>query len=229
MILILRPEPGACATLAAALELGLPARSIPLFVVQPLAWDAPAPNEIEALLLGSANALRHGGPALAAYRGLPAYCVGETTAQAARQAGLQVVATGRGGLQNLLAVLPPHHRRLLRLAGRERVDLNIPERVSITLREVYASEPLPMPSGFAQTLSNAPVALLHSGEAAARFAALVDEAGVDRGRVRIAAIGPRVAARAGTGWADLRSAHHPDDAALLALAQQMCQDVRHAH
>ncbi|MGF7155945.1 uroporphyrinogen-III synthase [Novosphingobium gossypii] len=233
MILILRPEPGASATLAAAHDCELKARAIPLFTVRPLVWAPPAADTIDALLLGSANTLRHGGPALAAYRSLPAYCVGETTAEAARRAGLEVAATGHGGLQNLLGVLRPDHRRLLRLAGRERVDLDIPAGVTITLREVYASEALPMPTGLADALggwgADGPVALLHSGEAAARFAALVDEAGLDRACIRLAAIGPRVAARAGTGWADLRSASRPDDAALLALAQEMCQDVRPGH
>lgn len=232
-VLILRPEPGASATLATAHERGLKARAFPLFTVRPLVWEAPAADTIDALLLGSANALRHGGPALAAYRGLPAYCVGKTTAEAARRAGLQVAATGHGGLQNLLGVLRPNHRRLLRLVGRERVDLRIPAGVTITPREVYASEALPMPDGLAQALADSgadgPLALLHSGEAAARFAALVDDAGLDRACIRLAAIGPRVAARAGTGWADLRSATRPDDAALLALAQEMCQDVRPGH
>ncbi|MCJ2184366.1 uroporphyrinogen-III synthase, partial [Novosphingobium sp. 1949] len=72
-ILILRPEPGASASLAAARALGLDAQAFPLFTVAPSAWSAPPREAIDALLLGSANALRQAGDQLARYRGLPAY------------------------------------------------------------------------------------------------------------------------------------------------------------
>lgn len=229
MILILRPEPGASSTLAAARARGLDAKSFPLFAVRPSAWEPVPRDTVDALLLGSANALRHGGAALAAYHGMPAYCVGEATAEAARGAGMEIAATGHGGLQNLLAVLRPEHRRLLRLAGRERAALDVPEPIAITTREVYASEPLAAPAALITALNGHTVTLLHSGEAAARFAQICDEAAIPRGRSRLAAIGPRVAARAGKGWAEVRCAPRPDDAALLALAQQMCQEAAHGH
>jgi uroporphyrinogen-III synthase len=222
--LILRPEPGASTTLAGARARGLDARAFPLFAVRPLAWDPPARDTVDALLLGSANALRHAGPSLALYRGLPAYAVGETTAEAARAAELDVVATGRGGLQPLLDTLKPdRHHRLLRLAGRERIALDPPPGIVLVTREVYASEPLPAPAGLARALQGPALVLLHSGEAAARFAALCDEAGIVRSAIGIAAIGPRVAERAGEGWAQVRCAASADDTALLALAVEMCQ------
>ena len=224
-VLILRPEPGASATLAAARGAGLAAHAFPLFEVRPLPWEPVPPADVDALLLGSANALRRGGGALALYRGMPAYCVGETTAQAARAAGLDVVAAGRGGLQSLLGALAPGHRRLLRLAGRERTVLAVPPGVEVVTREVYASEPVPPPPGLVALLARPALALLHSGEAAARLAHVCDEAGTGRAAIRLAAIGPRVAQRAGGGWADLRCAEIPDDAALLALAVRMCQEA----
>jgi uroporphyrinogen-III synthase len=224
-VLILRPEPGAAATLAAARAMGLAARAFPLFEVRAVCWAPVSRDHVDALLLGSANALRHGGKALATYSGLPVYAVGETTADAARGVGLKVIATGRGGLQNMLDALETTHRRLLRLAGRERVELAVPRGVEVVTREVYASEPLPLPPALAALLASPALVLLHSGEAAAHFARLCDEAGIDRARIRLAAIGPRVEARAGTGWADLRSAPTPDDTALLALALRMCQEA----
>lgn len=205
--------------------MGLDAHAFPLFAVRPLRWQPVPRQEVDALLFGSANALRHGGEALAHYRGLPAYAVGEKTAAAACAAGLEVAATGKGGLQQVLADVHPAHRRLLRLAGRERVDLEIPAGITITPREVYASEALPMPPGLARHLAAPALVLLHSGEAAAHFARLCDEAGIDRTAVQIAAIGPRVAERAGQGWAQLRCAERPDDTALLALAAQMCEEA----
>ena len=114
-VIVIRPEPGCSATVAAAQALGLDARAFPLFEVEPCHWDAPGAETFDALLIGSANALRQGGAALAAYAGMPAYCVGEATAQAAQAAGLRIAATGNGGLQAVLAQIAPDHRRLLRL------------------------------------------------------------------------------------------------------------------
>lgn len=224
-VLVLRPEPGASATVLAARALGLDAEAFPLFAVLPLAWEPVAREEVDALLLGSANALRHAGAGLERYHGLPAYAVGASTAAAARLAGFDVVAAGEGGLQALLGALRPGHRRLLRLAGRERVVLDVPAGVEVTTREVYASEPLPLPAELLARLAAPALVLLHSGEAAAHFARGCDAAGVARDRLLLAAIGPRVAARAGAGWAMLRSAPAPTDAALLALAARMCQEA----
>ena len=223
-VAVLRPEPGAAATVKAARAMGLDAQAFPLFAVRPLPWE-PVPREaVDALLLGSANALRHGGEGLARYRGLPAYAVGAKTAEAARKAGFDVVQTGQGGLQQMLDRLQPGHPRLLRLAGRERVNLAIPPGAAMITREVYASDPLPLPAGLAGLLAAPVLVMLHSGEAAAHFSRLCDEAGIDRARIRIAAIGPRVAARAGTGWAALASAVHPNEAALLAITADMCKE-----
>ncbi|MED5544421.1 MAG: uroporphyrinogen-III synthase [Pseudomonadota bacterium] len=228
-VLILRPQPGAQASLEAARKLGLAAEAYPLFEVRPQAWEAPACDDIDAIVLGSANALRHGGGTLEAYRGKPAYAVGQKTAEAARAAGLDVVCTGRGGLQSVLNTLAPEHRRLLRLAGRERVALHLPEGVTMTTREVYASEALPAPEALRQRLCDmsqgAVLVLLHSGEAAVRFEDLCREWGLATGAIHLVAIGPRVSARLHSPWGSVRCAPEPSDAALLALAAQMCQEA----
>jgi uroporphyrinogen-III synthase len=223
-LIVIRPQPGCDASVAAARARGLDAHGFPLFAVRALDWQPPAPDSFDALLIGSANALRHGGAALAAWRGKPAYAVGRTTADAARAAGLDVIATGHGGLQAMLAGLRPEHTRLLRLAGRERVDLTPPAGTTLAERVLYASEPLPLPPPLAALLAGGAVVALHSGEAARHFAALCTHRGLDRARIALAAIGPRVAAAAGTGWAALAAAPRPDDDALLALAHQMCQE-----
>jgi uroporphyrinogen-III synthase len=57
--LVLRPEPGACATAAAARALGYPTTVAPLFRVRPLPPDpAVLAGPFDALLLTSANAVR---------------------------------------------------------------------------------------------------------------------------------------------------------------------------
>jgi uroporphyrinogen-III synthase len=221
MIFVIRPEPGLQATLQGARDMGLAAVGMPLFEVLPLRWQAPDPADFDALLLGSANALRHGGQALEQYRHLPVHAVGTATAEAAQEAGFAVDRVGEGGLQ---AVLDANARpiRYLRLGGVETVPLE-PGKHSITERDVYEVRALPI-SGSAQVSLRAgsPCVLLHSAAAARHFAAEVDRLGLDRGAIQLACIGPRVAAAAGDGWARVDSAPQPSDAALLALARDMC-------
>jgi uroporphyrinogen-III synthase len=220
--LVLRPEPGCTATVTAARELGLDARAFPLFAVRPVSWSPPPADEIDALLLGSANALRHAGPALALYAGKPAWCVGETTAEAARGAGLDVRATGKGGLQPVVDQIDPQHRRLLRLCGSERVELVLPPGTALIERVVYASLAQPLPVPAAELLGGGALVLLHSGEAAAHFSRECERLGLPRKAIALAALGPRIAAAAGTGWKDLQTAATAEDSALLALVCKMC-------
>ncbi len=223
-LVVIRPEPGCTATVSAARAAGLDPRGFPLFAVTPRSWQAPPPGEHDALLLGSANALRHAGPGLAALRHLPAYVVGETTATAAREAGIKVAGQGQGGLQGVLGQLDPAHRRLLRLAGEERITLTLPPGVTMTERVVYASQAQLMPPELAALLAEPAIIALHSAEAAQHFAAECVRNGLRRAPLRICALGPRIAAAAGDGWGEVAIAAEISDRALLALAHQMCQD-----
>lgn len=217
-VLILRPEPGCTATVAAAREVGLAARSAPLFGIEPREWNVPT-APFDALLVGSANAFRHGGAQLETLRHLPVHVVGEATAEAARAAGFTVAGIGSGGLQGVLDGIAPG-TRLLRLSGEERIELNPPTGVSIDEVVVYASVPRPLDPA---ALKGNPLVLLHSAEAARHFAAECDRLAIDRAALSLATIGPRVTNAAGSGWRALETAAQPSDAALLALAARMCQ------
>lgn len=223
-LIIIRPQPGCDASVAEAQALGLDVRGFPLSEIRPLPWDMPDRAEVDALLVGSANAIRHGGAALAALRGKPVYAVGQKTADAAKAAGFDVAETGSGGLQQVIERVHSEHRRLLRLAGQDRVELDVPEGVTLTERRVYAVVPRTMPDALADLLRKPAVIALHSGAAARQFAANCEARGIDRGILEIAAIGPRVAEMAGDGWGALRIAERPQDRPLLALAKQMCQE-----
>lgn len=222
-VIAIRPEPGCASTVARGPQRGLAIEAWPLFEVNPLAWDAPPAERIEALLLGSANAVRCAGPGLAAFRGKPAYAVGTVTAAAAEAAGLTLAAVGRGGLQPLLQTVRPP-RTLLRLAGEEHVPLRPPLGVVIETRIVYRSRALPMSEPLAARLREGALVLLHSAVAARHFATECDRCGVPRAAVALAALGPRIADAAGEGWQALRAAGEPREAALLALARDMCHD-----
>lgn len=222
-ILAVRPEPGCSATVEAGRALGLAIGGHPLFEIRPLAWQAPPPEAIDALLLGSANAVRRGSAALAGLRGKPVHAVGEATAAAAEAAGFTVAATGRGELQGLLDTLAAP-LRLLRVTGAEHVALVAPPGISIDTRIAYESVPLALPEKLADRLRHGALTLLHSAAAARHFAAECDRHSVPRGAVSLAALGPRIAAAAGAGWREVRSAAEPREATLLALAREMCQD-----
>jgi uroporphyrinogen-III synthase len=219
-VIAIRPEPGCSATVAAGEALGLAMRGVPLTAIRPRGWEPPA-GKIDALLLGSANAVRQAGASLAPFRGCPAYAVGEATAAAAREAGLVVARTGQGGLQSLLDGLSTP-MRLLRLAGEEHLPLRPPPGISIDTCIVYAAQPLPMPDELAQTLGEGALVLLHSAAAARHLAGECDRLGILRERVGLAALGPRILEAAGPGWQLARAAAEPSEPALLALAADLC-------
>jgi uroporphyrinogen-III synthase len=223
-LVVIRPQPGCDASVDAAMKLGLEGRGFPLFEVRPCDWELPQADAFDALLVGSANALRHGGAALNALKGRPAYAVGETTARASREVGLEVVATGEGGLQQVLSRLDPAHRRLLRLTGAARVALDPPPGVTVIERIVYASEPVPMLTALAGLLHEPAVIMLHSAEAARHFRQQCEAHAIDIGMHALACIGPRVADAAGAGWRAVRAATAPSEEALLALCCEMCKE-----
>ena len=176
-------------------------------------------------LLGSANAVRHGALQVAAFRAKPVYAVGDATAAAAEAAGFTIAATGQGGLQALLDTLAGP-LRLLRVTGAEHVPLTPPAGVAIKTRVAYESVPLPLARQRAERLGAGGLVLLHSAAAARHLAAEADRCSIPRNAIRLAALGPRIAAVAGEGWREVRSAPEPREAALLALAREMCHVSR---
>lgn len=221
-LLALRPEPGLAATLEKGAALGLAITGCALSEIRAVAWDCPDPSRYDGLLVGSANALLHGGPQLAALRGKPVYAVGEATAEAARAAGFAVAMVGSGGLQGVLDAIPaPLH--LLRVAGEEHVPLTPPEGVSFDTVIAYRSVTLPLDPAAALLASGEALVLLHSAATARHFATECDRLGLERARITLAALGPRIAAAAGGAWAAVHTAATPDEAALLALAVDLCQ------
>lgn len=221
-VIVIRPEPGFSESLHKGRAAGLDMAGSPLFEVRPVAWQAPAPSCVDGLLLGSANAVSMAGEALHRFAHLPVYAVGARTAAAARDAGFTVAATGAGGLQQVLDSLSGQSLSLLRLAGAEHVPLIPPAGIGMIERIVYDVVPLPMPSELLPLLREGAVVLLHSAAAARHFASECDRLGIGRSDIAIAALGPRIAQAAGEGWAERRWCEKPQEAAILALASDMC-------
>ena len=223
-LVVLRPEPGNAATCAAARTAGFDPVAAPLFAIEPVAWNPPEPTRFDALLLGSANALRHGGGKVRQYAGLPVYAVGEATANAASAAGFPIAAVGEDGIQPLLAELVRDERRaVLRLAGEAHVALAPPQGCAIETVIVYRAQPLSLAAVAVAALREGAPALLHSADAARHFAAECGRLCLARGELALACLGPRVATAAGSGWAEVAATTAFTDAALLALAGPMCQ------
>ena len=207
---VLRPEPGNSATAARLRALGHRVVQLPLFEVAPLGWSPPDPAGFDALLLTSANAVRHAGPGLAELEALPVLAVGAATAAAARAAGVTVAITADAAA---LIGAAQGHARLLHLSGQE-TTVSGDERVAQAI-PVYASNPRTVTATELQTLAGT-TALLHSARAAQLLGDLVDAAGIDRATIALAALSPAVAAAAGDGWARIAIAAAPTDSALIA-------------
>lgn len=212
-IAVLRPEPGNARTATRIEAGGGRALRLPLFAVRPVAWTPPDPAGHDALILSSANAVRHGGPGLEALKALPVLAVGEATAQAARTAGFRVIASGVGGIDALMtAARAAGICRALHLTGRDHLPGD-PAIIADT-RILYESVATPVARQDAARL-NGTVALVHSARAAAALAAL---GGIDPATITLAAISAEAAAPAGTGWRVVAVAAQPDDEALVTLA-----------
>ena len=221
-LFLFRPEPGWSESAKRARDMGLEVAGNPLFTIAPCAWKAPESAGFDAILAGSANAFRHGGTQLSGLAALPVLAVGEATAQAARDAGFTVASVGEGGLQALVDALPREERALLRLSGEKRVDLALPEHVTAEERVVYRAEPQELSQTTAHMIQSGGVAALHSAEAARRFSAEAGRLELDRSAISLLLIGPRLLQEVGEGWKSVHLASTPSDAALLALACDVC-------
>ncbi len=221
-LIILRPIEAARKTAEKAEKMGLSTIVDPLFVIEPMAWDAPLDSQFDALMLTSANAVKYAGCALEKYRKLPVLAVGKATAGIARQSGLDVAEIGEGGAEELLRLLPSdRYRKILRLTGKDHVKTTISGR-QLVLRRVYQARALPLGEKARAALRQGHVVLLYSVRAAKILIQELDGLGIDRSVNDIAALSPNIAEAAGDGWKTVQAAKRPTDDALLSLAGRLC-------
>ncbi|RJF94005.1 uroporphyrinogen-III synthase [Sphingomonas cavernae] len=218
-LLVLRPEPGNAATIARANALGLEAITVPLFEIVPIEWQAPGSAHFDALMVTSANAVRHGGEALKHYAALPVYAVSAATGETLAAAGFSDIRVGPGDAIGLIELLVRDGvSRVLHLCGEDRREPD-PQGVEIERVAVYAARAIAEPAGLAEAVARQPVAMAHSPRAAARLSALVS----DRSQIALAAISANAAVASGIGWRAVAIADAPTDQALLAIAARMCK------
>jgi uroporphyrinogen-III synthase len=106
-MLVTRPEPDASETAGKLSALGIEPMLEPLLRYEILATSIPEPAGFAAILMTSTNALRalHDRGAIAVYRHLRAYVVGDRTAEAAKALGFADVVSARGNIDDLVALV----------------------------------------------------------------------------------------------------------------------------
>ena len=221
-LLIIRPQPAAKHSAAAAIAAGMEAEIAPLFTLAPAIWTPPDPYAFDGLLLTSANAMRYGGAKLEDMRDLPVLAVGKASADAARQHGFAVAITGETDKAGLLEQAKTKgFARLLWLAGKHRTAAVANEDLIAERITIYESTERPAPPNFAEILDRCDAVLLHSPRAAQHFANEVTKNAIEPKQISIAALSPAVAEAAGTRWRELAVAKQPSDDALLLAVQSI--------
>lgn len=152
-LVVTRPEPQAgrfAAEVAARLPGRFDIRRAPVLEIVPLQPDRLVLDGVEGLVFTSRHAVARLA-ALTPRRDLPAWCVGEATAQAARAAGFaaRAAAGDAGALAGLIAAEAPPGARFLHVRGRHvAADLaGLLRGTGRALAEVvvYDQRPLPLP------------------------------------------------------------------------------------
>lgn len=107
LIAITRPDPDGQSSAARYAALGFDTLVTPLLDFTPLSPGLPQGEGLAAIALTSANAIRAlvENNALAPYLHLPAFCVGDRTANAARDAGISTIHIADGGLDDLIDLI----------------------------------------------------------------------------------------------------------------------------
>lgn len=218
-LLLLRPQPGNDETAARARASGIAVIQRPLFEILPIAAGAPPPGPFDALLVTSANGVRHGGDIVRGFLDRPIFTVGEATADAIRALGGRHVQVGGGDAATTIPlIVAAGHRRLLHLCGADVRPFD-PLGLAITRHGVYRSAALDGP-----LLTDLPpcVIAIHSPRAGERLGALMP---AGRGDHMLAAISRAAADMAGTGWREVHVSPAPDDTALLRIASALCKNA----
>jgi uroporphyrinogen-III synthase len=224
-LLIIRPQPGADASAARARSAGFEPVTVPFFEIRARRWTVPDPSQFDAMLVSSANAIRHGGPGLAALYSLPVHTVGLQSAAVASDAGMNVISTGESGVEAALAAAAAAgHDRLLWLAGEDRMKLAVPIGMQVDAMAIYASQPLELDEAAHDSIAECQLVALHSARAATAFAEYAEQHCTGRKRFMLAALSPAIAQAAGTGWSGIAIAASPEDRELLSAARALVRE-----
>jgi uroporphyrinogen-III synthase len=190
-LLITRPEPDARELKDALTAQGHDVSVEPLLCIELLPITPDALQNVQALFVTSRNGVRAlaASAASAAARDLPIFCVGEGTAEAARESGFQRVSTGAGTASDLVPLVSAKADRatgaLLHIAG-ENLAFDLAAALAAqgfnarTLTAYRALAAAALSTSTAQALREGRIdaVVLMSPRTAAIFAQLVADAGL---------------------------------------------------
>lgn len=211
-------------------ERGIASHCDPLFSIIPMAQALPSLDGFQATIFTS----QHSVPVFAQStneRGIPAYCVGDHTAETARAAGFETVISASGDWQDLRdrirRDLSPSNGPLLRLSGYDGADLLLDALTdagfAVDKYRLYRIEEKQALSPETKTLlqeQKLDGVLLYSPKTASRFYRLVAKEGLAAPcrSMTVWCISKNTAdALDGLVFRDIRIAATPDENAVLAL------------
>jgi len=235
--LVTRPAETAAAVAAALRARGIEPLLAPLLEIEPDPAGAArlrgALAGAQAVLFTSANGARAFARASGRFE-LPAYCVGDASAAAARIAGFRVVASAAGDVCDLAALvasrLAPDKGALLYAAGRDTaggLDAALAAKGyslrQVTLYRAVAATALQPEVAAALRGGEVGLALFFSPRSAETFVRLVRQAGLaDRCKdtVTVALSGKVAAALGSMPWRAVATARMPNLPSLLAVLDE---------
>jgi uroporphyrinogen-III synthase len=216
-VLVTRAEPGAEATGMRLRALGFEPVLAPLRVLEAASHNLRLADGADALAFTSAAGVRF----WTGRRDLPAFCVGDATAEAARAWGFTDVRSASRDAAALAVLISSEtrpgativHVRALEVAADLAAALAALERRTLALVVYRARDIDALP---ANALENLHAALFHSPGGARTFMRIAP-AGARLSSVRAIAMSAAVAEALGTGvWAQIEVADEPNENALLA-------------
>jgi uroporphyrinogen-III synthase len=226
-VLVTRPEPAAERTAAALVARGHKVWKAPLMRIEPVAADLS--GHWSGVIITSANAPA-AAKANAALLALPAFVVGERSAEAARGAGFTNVSSAGGDGRDLVRLLRGRKADakapLLYLAGEDRAADLIGELaaggIAVEMRVVYRAAVLPFPDELVAALESGDVqAVVHfSRRSAENYLADAVEADIAEQalKARHYCLSAQVAAPLqAAGAKRVTVAPRPEEAALIEL------------
>lgn len=232
-VLVTRPEPVASKTAAKLTEKGYSVTVLPLTRIVPLSVDQGLfGRPFDAVAATSANAIRHApDDLLAALRDIPAFAVGESTAELFRQHGFTTVRSAGEDAKALAALVGGQGHTLGRLAylcGRVRMPVFEEEigknGAEISAIETYDADIVSYEADFLRESlagQSFDAVLLYSARAAEAFGALLDCGLVEPAlfaKARLLCLSRKVAGALPEKWQERTvSAISPEEKALFGL------------
>jgi uroporphyrinogen-III synthase len=237
-MLVTRPEPEARDTAARLAALDIEATVCPLLEFETLPTSLPDAKGFAAIALTSGSALRalEERGALAGFRGLRAYTVGDRTADRAREAGFADVTSAGGSLADLAELLAhagvsgPIFYPVGRDQSGDLAKSLAPYGVMVITAQVYAMNPAEtLPIGIKQDLVEGQIgaALFYSRRTAETFVRLAGD-GIGRSvrtRLGVLCLSETVAEPlVDAHFVRVGLADYPSEEAMMGLALSFARD-----